>query len=204
METQHRPQEALRDEQQRPRRRSNDESRKEGQQKHPRGAQDDSLAPEKHPRAPPRAPQGPWPLSRGPCPLFKLPTESLSLYFSWALASSKNKFPAILGSKQLPKRRPRGSKVLSRPSPDQKRRFFKNRAAAEAGARFLRVRGSAWKSKIDFKSPQDMKNNDLEEDRTIKPRRTTTRAPEKRPRWFLGSREDPKSLPKSTPGTLAT
>ena len=143
LETQHRPQEALRDEKQRPRRRSNDESREEGQQEHPRGAQDDSLAPEKHPRAPPRAPQGPWPLSRGPCPLFKLPTESLSLYFSWALASSKNRFPAILGSKQLPKRRPRGSKALSRQSSDRKRRCFKNRAATQAGARCLKVGGSS-------------------------------------------------------------
>ena len=33
-------------------------------------------------------------------------------------------------------------------------------------SRFLRFGGSSWRSKIDPKRPQEMKNNDFEEDRT--------------------------------------
>ena len=57
METQNRPEEAPRDEKQRLRRRSNEKSREEGQQEHPRGAQDGSLAPEKLPRDPQEHPR---------------------------------------------------------------------------------------------------------------------------------------------------
>ena len=58
MVTQNRPEEAPRDEKQRLRRRQNKKSREEGQQEHPRGAQDGSLAPEKPPRDPQEHPRG--------------------------------------------------------------------------------------------------------------------------------------------------
>ena len=51
-ETQNRPQEAPREEKENLRRRSNEKNREEGQQEHPRGAQDGSLAPKKLPRDP--------------------------------------------------------------------------------------------------------------------------------------------------------
>ena len=65
-------------------------------------------------------------------------------------------------TREYPKRAQESPKALSRPSSHRKRRFFKNRAAAEAGARFLRVGGSSWKSKIDPKRLHEMKNNVFE------------------------------------------
>ena len=56
-----------------------------------------------------------------------------------------------------PKRAQESPQALSGPSSDRKRRFFKNRAAAEAGARFLRVGGSSSRPKIDHKRPQKKK-----------------------------------------------
>ena len=44
---------------------------------------------------------------------------------------------------ERPKQAQENPKTLSRPPSDRRRRFFKNRAAAEAGARFLRVVGSS-------------------------------------------------------------
>ena len=58
METQNLPEEAPIDEKQRLRRRSNEKSQEEGQQEHPRGAQDGPLAPEKLPRDPQEHPRG--------------------------------------------------------------------------------------------------------------------------------------------------
>ena len=57
-----------------------------------------------------------------------------------------------------PKRAQESPQALSRPSSDRKRRFFKNRAAAEAGARFSRVGGSSWELKIDTQMLQDEEN----------------------------------------------
>ena len=56
---------------------------------------------------------------------------------------------------ERPKEAQESPKPLSGPPSDRRRRFFKNRAAAEAGARFLKVGGSSWEFKIDFEDLEE-------------------------------------------------
>ena len=65
---------------------------------------------------------------------------------------------------ERPKEAQERPKTLSRPSSDRKRRFFTNRAPAEAKSWFLRVRGSAWEVKIDPKRVEKEYKHVLEED----------------------------------------
>ena len=65
---------------------------------------------------------------------------------------------------ERPKEAQESPKTLSRPSSDRKRRFFRNRAPAEAKSWFLRVRGSAWEVKIDPKRVEKEYKHVLEED----------------------------------------
>ena len=62
---------------------------------------------------------------------------------------------------ERPKEAQESPKTLSIPPSDRRRRFFKNRAPAEAAARFLRVGGSSWRPQIDPKRPQEMQKQRL-------------------------------------------
>ena len=60
-------------------------------------------------------------------------------------------------TQEYPKRAQESPTALSRPSSDRKRRFFKNRAAAWAGARFVKLGEASSRPKIDHKKPQEKK-----------------------------------------------
>ncbi len=81
-------------------------------------------------------------------------------------------------------------KTLSRPPSDRRRRFFKNRAPVEAGARFLRFRESSLELKIDPKRLQEAIRNDFEQ---AKPRRSEKKDTKPRRRDQRETQESPKS-----------
>jgi hypothetical protein len=91
---------------------------------------------------------------------------------------------------ERPKEAQESPKTLWRPPSDRRRRFFKNRAAAEAGARFLRVGGSSWRPKIDPKRLQETIRNDFEE---AKPRRSEKKDTKATKRGQRETQERPKS-----------